>query len=88
VNIMTAAAAPAARNRAALILVRFTNPHGQPMFNVYSNLVYAPKGSDVQHVMINGQTAASGGEYRYGLELKKAAEWETRIRASVATLRR
>jgi len=44
-----------AGKRADLMLVSFKEPHGEPLYNVYSQLVYALKGSDVEHVMVNGR---------------------------------
>ena len=41
--------------RADLILVDTTGPHATPMYNVYSQLVYALKGSDVKTVVIDGK---------------------------------
>jgi 5-methylthioadenosine/S-adenosylhomocysteine deaminase len=41
--------------RADLILVDTTAPHATPMYNVYSQLVYALKGSDVRTVVIDGK---------------------------------
>jgi 5-methylthioadenosine/S-adenosylhomocysteine deaminase len=41
--------------RADLIAITLTAPHAQPMYDVYSQLVYALKGSDVRHVMVNGR---------------------------------
>jgi 5-methylthioadenosine/S-adenosylhomocysteine deaminase len=35
--------------------VRLDAPHAVPLYNVYSQLVYALKGSDVEHVMVNGR---------------------------------
>ena len=40
--------------RADLIIVDTTGPHATPMYNVYSQLVYALKGSDVKTVVIDG----------------------------------
>lgn len=42
--------------RADLIAVQLDRPHAWPMFNVYSQLVYALKGSDVSDVVVNGRT--------------------------------
>ena len=39
-----------------MIAIRLTRPHAVPMYNVYSQLVYALKGSDVSDVMVNGRT--------------------------------
>jgi 5-methylthioadenosine/S-adenosylhomocysteine deaminase len=41
--------------RADLIVVDTTGPHATPMYNVYSQLVYALKGSDVKTVVIDGK---------------------------------
>jgi len=41
--------------RADLIAVRLDRPHAWPMFNVYSQLVYALKASDVNDVIVNGR---------------------------------
>jgi 5-methylthioadenosine/S-adenosylhomocysteine deaminase len=44
-----------AGKRADLIVVSTAAPHAQPMYDVYSQLVYALKSSDVRHVMVNGR---------------------------------
>jgi len=41
--------------RADMITVRLSGPHAVPLYNVYSQVVYSLKGSDVQDVMINGR---------------------------------
>jgi 5-methylthioadenosine/S-adenosylhomocysteine deaminase len=41
--------------RADVIAVRMDKPNAWPMFNVYSQLVYALKASDVSDVMVNGR---------------------------------
>jgi 5-methylthioadenosine/S-adenosylhomocysteine deaminase len=41
--------------RADLISIRLDRPNAVPMYNVYSQIVYALKGSDVQDVMVNGR---------------------------------
>jgi 5-methylthioadenosine/S-adenosylhomocysteine deaminase len=41
--------------RADLIVVGMGSPHQTPLYNVYSQLVYATKASDVESVMINGK---------------------------------
>jgi 5-methylthioadenosine/S-adenosylhomocysteine deaminase len=41
--------------RADVIAVRMDGPHSWPMFNVYSQLVYALKASDVSDVVVNGK---------------------------------
>jgi 5-methylthioadenosine/S-adenosylhomocysteine deaminase len=41
--------------RADLIVIRLDAPHAVPLYNVYSQLVYALQGSDVGDVMVNGK---------------------------------
>jgi len=41
--------------RADLISIRLDRPNAVPMYNVYSQMVYALKGSDVEDVMVNGK---------------------------------
>ena len=41
--------------RADLITVSLTAPHALPMYNSYSQVVYALKGCDVEDVMVNGR---------------------------------
>ncbi len=40
---------------ADIISVRLDQPNAVPLYNVYSQMVYALKGSDVQDVMVNGR---------------------------------
>jgi len=41
--------------RADLISIRLDRPNAVPLYNVYSQIVYALKGSDVEDVMVNGR---------------------------------
>ncbi|MBW1998043.1 MAG: amidohydrolase [Deltaproteobacteria bacterium] len=41
--------------KADVIVVDFEKPHLTPMYNPYSHLVYAARGSDVVHAIINGR---------------------------------
>jgi 5-methylthioadenosine/S-adenosylhomocysteine deaminase len=41
--------------RADLITVRLDRPHAVPLYDVFSQMVYALKGSDVRDVMVNGR---------------------------------
>ncbi len=41
--------------RADLIAIRLDQPNAVPLYNVYSQLVYALKGADVSDVMVNGK---------------------------------
>jgi 5-methylthioadenosine/S-adenosylhomocysteine deaminase len=55
--------------RADLIAIRMDSPHAWPMFNVYSQLVYALKAADVSDVVVNGRLLVNG---RKPLTLDKA----------------
>jgi len=44
-----------AGKKADVIVVDTRKPHLTPMYNPYSHLVYAARGSDVSHVLINGR---------------------------------
>jgi 5-methylthioadenosine/S-adenosylhomocysteine deaminase len=41
--------------KADVIIVDMAKPHLTPMYNPYSHLVYAARGNDVSHVLINGR---------------------------------
>jgi 5-methylthioadenosine/S-adenosylhomocysteine deaminase len=76
-----------AGKRADLIFIRVTEPHAQPMFNVYSQLVYALKGSDVRHVMVNGRLVVRDRNVLTldrAMVLKAAAAWREKLNAAVA----
>ena len=73
--------------RADLVVVRADAPHAVPMFNVYSQLVYALKGADVQHVFVNGRPVVRGRRVLtldMAAVLKKAEEYRRAVAASVA----
>lgn len=76
-----------AGKRADLAIVRTDAPHSTPMFNVYSQLVYALKGSDVQHVVVNGRIVVRNRKVltlNLPQVLAKAAEYQRAVAASVA----
>ncbi|MSV34885.1 MAG: amidohydrolase [Bryobacterales bacterium] len=72
--------------RADMIAVNIAAPHAVPMYNVYSQLVYALKGSDVTDVMVNGRTIVRDRRMLTldaGAVLAKAAEYRERIKKSL-----
>jgi 5-methylthioadenosine/S-adenosylhomocysteine deaminase len=75
-----------AGKRADLITVSLDQPHAVPMYDVYSQLVYALKASDVADVMVNGRWIVRD---RRSLTLDwpaiaaKAGEFRARISASL-----
>ena len=75
-----------AGKRADFVFVRTDAPHATPMYNVYSQLVYALKGSDVQHVVVNGRVVVRDRRVltlNVPQVLQKAAEYRKAVAASV-----
>jgi 5-methylthioadenosine/S-adenosylhomocysteine deaminase len=73
--------------RADLIIVDINSVHQTPMYNIYSQLVYATKASDVESVMINGKVVMTGRRVLTIDErtVKTKANWyRDRIRKSIA----
>jgi 5-methylthioadenosine/S-adenosylhomocysteine deaminase len=73
--------------RADLITISIAEPHAAPIYNVYSQLVYSLKGSDVRDVMVNGKTIVQGGKMltlNASAILARAAEYQRQVAASVA----
>jgi 5-methylthioadenosine/S-adenosylhomocysteine deaminase len=72
---------------ADIISIRIDEPRAVPMYDVYAQLVYALKGSDVTDVMVNGKMIVRN---RASLTLNrnaifaKAAEYRDKIKASLA----
>lgn len=75
-----------AGKRADMIAISLEEPRATPMYNVYSQIVYALKGSDVRDVMVNGKQIVRN---RQVLTLKsaeviaKAKEYQRRILKSL-----
>ena len=76
-----------AGKRADVIIVGMDSIHQTPLYNVYSQLVYATKASDVETVIINGKIVMQN---RRVLTLDersvrvKANEYRDRIRKSIS----
>ena len=75
-----------AGKRADLITLSLDAPHTVPLYNIYSQIVYASKASDVRDVMVNGRLLVRD---RQALTLDsrqvlaKAEEFGAKVRASV-----
>lgn len=77
-----------AGKRADLIIVGMDSAHQTPLYNVYSQLVYATKASDVETVVINGKIVMLNRRVLTIDERSvraKANEYRDRIRKSVNT---
>jgi len=72
--------------RADMITISLAAPHAVPLYDVYSQLVYALHGSDVQDVMVNGRPIVRD---RRMLTLDarpvmlKAAEYQAQVKKSL-----
>ena len=72
--------------RADLITLRLDRPHAVPLYNVYSQIVYALKGSDVQDVVVNGKPIVRDGRsltLDERLIFAKAKEYGAKVAASL-----
>jgi 5-methylthioadenosine/S-adenosylhomocysteine deaminase len=72
---------------ADLLIVKMDNAWQTPLYNVYSQLVYATKASDVETVMINGRTVMDNRRVLTIDERAaraKATEYRDRIRKSIS----
>jgi len=72
--------------RADLITISLDSPRGLPMYNVYSELVYALKGSDVTDVMVNGKIIVRDRKMLTldaASVMAKAAEYQLQVARSV-----
>jgi 5-methylthioadenosine/S-adenosylhomocysteine deaminase len=72
--------------RADVITILVDQPHAVPMYNVYSQLVYALKGSDVNDVMVNGKEIVRDRRMLTLNEaqvLAKAAEYQVKVSNSL-----
>jgi 5-methylthioadenosine/S-adenosylhomocysteine deaminase len=72
--------------RADLILVNIESSHQWPLYNVYSQLVYATKAADVEAVMINGRLVKEDRQVATidaAAVRQKAREYGDRIRKSL-----
>ena len=71
---------------AALITLRLDRPHAVPLYNVYSQIVYALKGSDVEDVAVDGKPIVREGR-SLTLDpapiLAKAKEYAAKVTASL-----
>jgi len=73
--------------RADFITLRLDRPHAVPLYNVYSQIVYALKGSDVQDVTVNGKPIVRDGRsltLNATQIMQKAKEYRAKVSASLA----
>jgi 5-methylthioadenosine/S-adenosylhomocysteine deaminase len=71
---------------ADIITIGLDSPNAVPMYNLYSQLVYALKGSDVKDVMVNGKTIVRDRKMLTldaGAVFAKAAEYRAQVSRSL-----
>ncbi len=72
--------------RADMIFVSLAEPHAVPIYNVYSQLVYALKSSDVTDVMVNGRRIVKDRKMLTidtKMAMAKAEEYQQRVKTSL-----
>lgn len=75
-----------AGKRADILIATLDQAHAAPFYNAYSQMVYALKGGDVRHVMVNGKLVVRDGKsltLDSAAILKKAAEYRAAVTASL-----
>lgn len=73
--------------RADVISIRLDRPNAVPLYNVYSHMVYALKGSDVEDVMVNGKLVVREGQaltLNAAAIMAKARQYRDEVQKSVA----
>jgi 5-methylthioadenosine/S-adenosylhomocysteine deaminase len=73
--------------RADVIMIRLDKPHAVPIYNVYSQLAYALKASDVADVMVNGRVIVRDKKMMtidLAPVMAKAAEYQEGVKKSLA----
>lgn len=76
-----------AGKRADVITILLNQPHAVPMYNVYSQVVYALKGSDVSDVMVNGRVIVRDKKMLSidpGPVMAKARIYQEKVKKSLA----
>jgi 5-methylthioadenosine/S-adenosylhomocysteine deaminase len=72
--------------KADIILINLDEPNAVPMYDVYSQLAYALKGSDVESVIIGGRFVMRDHQHltlRESEILAKAQEYGKKVQASL-----
>jgi 5-methylthioadenosine/S-adenosylhomocysteine deaminase len=75
-----------AKKKADIIVIGLDEPHAVPMYDVYAQLAYALKASDVETVVIGGRTVMRNHKLltvNQAAALAKAREYRPRIEASL-----
>ncbi len=71
--------------KADMILLNLRKPHLQPVYDIYSTIIYSAKASDIEDVFVNGIPVILNGRHQFVDEdeiIDKALWWAERIRNS------
>ncbi|MGC9045112.1 MAG: amidohydrolase family protein [Thermodesulfovibrio sp.] len=71
--------------KADMILINLRKPHLQPVYDIYSTIIYSAKASDIEDVFVNGVPVIINGRHQFVDEdeiIDKALWWAERIKSS------
>jgi 5-methylthioadenosine/S-adenosylhomocysteine deaminase len=71
--------------RADIILINIRKPHLQPIYDIYSTIIYSAKVSDIEDVFVNGIPVILNGRHQFIDQeeiIDKASWWAERIKNS------
>jgi len=69
--------------KADMILMNLRMPHLQPIYDIYSTIIYSAKASDIEDVFVNGVPVILNGRAQFIDEdeiIDKALWWSERIK--------
>lgn len=68
--------------KADLVLMNLNKPHLQPVYDIYSTIIYSAKASDIEDVFVNGVPVITSGKHQLVDEdtlIEKAVWWSRQI---------
>ncbi len=71
--------------RADLVVMNLRKPHLQPIYDIYSTIIYSAKASDIENVFVNGIPVILNGKHQFVDEeeiIEKALWWAEKIQNS------
>lgn len=71
--------------RADLVVMNLRKPHLQPIYDIYSTIIYSAKASDIENVFVNGIPVILNGKHQFIDEeeiIEKALWWAEKIKNS------
>lgn len=70
--------------KADILIMNTRKPHLQPIYDIYSTIIYSAKASDIESVFINGKPVILNGKHQFVDEeelIDKSAWWSKRIKS-------